>query len=574
MTLKNVAIMPDKNVDVVIIGGGLAGLTLALQLKLAKQDIRLVVLEKRTDIAPNTAFKIGESSSELGSIYLLDKLNLKQDLDAKHLTKIGTRFFVKSEDKPGIAQRVEIGPEIVKLQQTMHVDRGVLENQLVELVQERGIDLILGAKVTDASIGNKSHSITYTNNREQITIQSTWVVDSSGRNGVLKKTLGLTKILDHTVNAVWFRLDGVIDIDNWLKNNLWMKHLENRKRRLSTNHLMGKGYWIWIIPLKNGKTSIGIVADPNFHPFDDFNTLEKAKSWFALNEPLASEEFSKHHDSILDFKVMKSFSHDCKQFYSSKGWALTGDAGAFLDPLYSPGLDFIGLGNTWITDLVTRDLNAEKIDLRSLVYELTHRELLNGWSKVYKGMYGLLGKPQIMVMKTAWDWATYWAIPNVMFVNDGYIDLDIIREYSDAEDGLGSRFALINEVTQQLFRAWSDSEFSGDDKTYFNLFDLQCLYDFQTNLNDTFSGKELTQKIKSNLSILEQMSAEMFKYALNHKHNNAFLNMETNPYTMTLTDSPYELIEKSKRPNKIKVTTQMKQDVAKLWFTSTRIVSV
>jgi hypothetical protein len=189
-------------------------------------------------------------------------------------------------------------------------------------------------------------------------------------------------------------------------------------------------------------------------------------------------------------------------------------------------------------------------------------------------MYGLLGKPQIMVMKTAWDWATYWAIPNVMFVNDGYIDLDIIREYSDAEDGLGSRFALINEVTQQLFRAWSDSEFSGDDKTYFNLFDLQCLYDFQTNLNDTFSGKELTQKIKSNLSILEQMSAEMFKYALNHKHNNAFLNMETNPYTMTLTDSPYELIEKSKRPNKIKVTTQMKQDVAKLWFTSTRIVSV
>ena len=36
-------------------------------------------------------------------------------------------------------------------------------------------------------------------------------------------------------------------------------------------------------------------------------------------------------------------------------WALTGEAGLFLDPFYSPGSDFIGISNTYITDLIARD---------------------------------------------------------------------------------------------------------------------------------------------------------------------------------------------------------------------------
>ena len=35
---------------------------------------------------------------------------------------------------------------------------------------------------------------------------------------------------------------------------------------LSTNHICGEGYWVWLIPLSSGPISIGIVADPRFHP--------------------------------------------------------------------------------------------------------------------------------------------------------------------------------------------------------------------------------------------------------------------------------------------------------------------
>jgi len=34
---------------------------------------------------------------------------------------------------------------------------------------------------------------------------------------------------------------------------------------------------------------------------------------------------------------------------------LTGEAGAFLDPFYSPGSDYIAMANTFITDLIVRD---------------------------------------------------------------------------------------------------------------------------------------------------------------------------------------------------------------------------
>ena len=95
--------MPQVNKDVIIIGGGLAGLTLALQLKLAKPDVQIVVLEKRKDSAIETAFKVGESSSELGAIYLLDKLGLKEHLRCQTLDKNWyTTFFIKPKTSPNL----------------------------------------------------------------------------------------------------------------------------------------------------------------------------------------------------------------------------------------------------------------------------------------------------------------------------------------------------------------------------------------------------------------------------------------------------------------------------------------
>jgi 2-polyprenyl-6-methoxyphenol hydroxylase-like FAD-dependent oxidoreductase len=69
---------PSTQHDVIILGGGLAGLTLALQLRQRLPDLKVLVLERRSHPVPEAAHKVGESSVEIGAHYFENVLGLKQ----------------------------------------------------------------------------------------------------------------------------------------------------------------------------------------------------------------------------------------------------------------------------------------------------------------------------------------------------------------------------------------------------------------------------------------------------------------------------------------------------------------
>lgn len=555
----------QQKYDVLIAGGGLAGLTLALQLKQTRPGLSILVLEKRSEEAPAATHKVGESLSELGASYLREVLDLKDYLAEHQLRKLGFRFFFSPEHNDTISRRVEVGSKIANPYPSHQIDRGLLENELVRRILDAGVELVLGARVTGVDLSKRGHTIRFEKENDQYHTEATWIVDSTGRNGLLKRKLDLKKEIGHDINSAWFRLDTAIDVDYWSDDLQWRSFVEPGRRRLATNHLMGEGYWVWIIPLVSGKTSIGIVADPRYHPFNGFNSFEKAMAWLEKHEPLAATMLKTHTEEQLDFKVMKHFAYDTKQFYSSDKWALTGEAGAFMDPFYSPGSDFIALGNSWITDLIVRDTGGEDTALRTLIYDLAHKELLSGWITLYRDMYGIFGKTQLMLLKIVWDWAAYWAIPNVLFINNGYTNIDILKQYSAVNNGIGKKFALLNERMQELFKTWGRYDIEPCSDQQLNVFDLNCLRRFQTELGQKYGSHELMKKVESNLEILEQISAEIFRLASSAIHETPD-DMNVDPYTMSLSDGKTELLTKSESRHALPVVESIRADIARMWF--------
>src|SRR5690606_19810102 len=91
-----------------ILGGGLAGLCLAIQLKQRDASLRVTVLERNAHPVREAAFKVGESTVEIGAHYFSQVLGLRAHLDEQQIRKFGFRFFF-SEGRQQVDQCTELG---------------------------------------------------------------------------------------------------------------------------------------------------------------------------------------------------------------------------------------------------------------------------------------------------------------------------------------------------------------------------------------------------------------------------------------------------------------------------------
>jgi flavin-dependent dehydrogenase len=491
--------------DVVIAGGGLAGLCLALQLKQRMASIDVLVAEK--SVLPNkeAAHKVGESSVEAASHYFQGVLEVG-DLLEQELPKFGLRFFMSNGDNADITSRLECGPSHYLYFPSYQIDRGKFENGLAHRVREAGVDLIDGCRVGSVHLGSDSHAVSLSRPGESKNISCRWLVDATGRASLLKKKLGLVRPNRHNINAAWFRIDHAIDPDDWGDDPIWRGRVKE-SRRLSTNHFMGSGYWVWLIPLAKGRTSVGIVADAGIHPFEQIRSFPKALAWLEAHEPQCASVVRAHSDRRMDFRALRDYSYDVKQVSSQDRWCLVGDAGTFVDPLYSPGSDFIGIANGFVSDLIYRDLQGESIQTITDVYDKSFRSLSRTYLASYHRQYPLMGYPCIMTAKIVWDFVMYWGGVALIFRCGKLCNTAFMERINP----LLQEFAYTNLGMQSFFRKWAQASnrASSSEGSFVDYSEMAFLAELNRGLTLEYDDEGLFAQLRRNLELAGELKLEI-----------------------------------------------------------------
>ena len=487
--------------DVIIAGGGLAGLGLAHQISESAPDLSITLLEKETFPRPKAIAKVGESTVEIGSRYLAKHLALEDHLKKDHLKKFGIRMFF-GEHTEDFSGRDELGASQSFGIPTYQVDRGDLENTLHDRLKSKGVNFVEAADIRCIDLGNNAQQVMLSTEKGEHALTSKWLVDCAGRASLLKKNLNLSKKNDHKANAIWFRVDKRIEIDSWSNDVPWtLKCQPQGHRWLSTNHLVGPGYWVWIIPLASGVTSIGIVMDDEAFSQANIVDRESAERWLLLNQRKLADEIESA--KFLDFVVLNDYSYDCKKLFSDQGWAIAGEAGVFADPFYSPGSDFIGIGNSFIAQLVSDECAGRDIRFKSALYERLFKSIYENTLSLYVGQYGGFGDRKMMGLKLLWDYSYYWGVLSLLFFRNALFDIDLLRVLSPTL----MQAQQLNQVVQAQFRARASKRIVLPAKGLFmDQYQIPCLQEFNKVLLRDDEMTSVKNDLGASLDILKGLS--------------------------------------------------------------------
>jgi flavin-dependent dehydrogenase len=380
--------------DVVIAGGAFSGAATAMLLRRDCPQLRILIVEK----AEAFDAKVGEATTEMSAMFLTRRLAIWQHLEREHLPKEGLRYWFSNAKVLGHATASETGGSVRST---------VPSFQLATAVAE-GAELLRPARVLNTTIGEFDHRVTVESNGETREISCRWLLDATGRANLVGRKLDLIERNDeHPTAALWCRWKGVKHIDE-LAVRLGFAGGNVSSRRLGTNHYTGRGYWIWVIPLGNGETSIGIVFDKRL--VDLHQSKDRGADYVAFLRaiPSLAELLEGAEPRMDDFRFYSHLAYVSKQ-YMGKGWALLGDAAAFLDPYYSPGLDHASFTAEATAEIVRRDAMGEEIAPLIAEHNATFvRSYWRFFRASYKDKYYYMGEADLLSASMLIDTAQYY----------------------------------------------------------------------------------------------------------------------------------------------------------------------
>jgi flavin-dependent dehydrogenase len=329
----------DMDIDVAIIGAGPSGAIAASLLH--QQGKRVLVIEKQHF----PRFSIGESLlpccmeiiEQAGMLAAVNQagFQFKNGAAFRHKDKY-TTFDFSDKFTPGPGT-------------TFQVQRGGFDKLLADTAASQGVEFRFGHSVVGIDLSEDPVLDVIDEQGNQYRVNSRFVLDASGFGRVLPKLLQLEKTSSLPPrSAIFTHIEDNISDENFDRNKI-----------LISVHPSQKDIWYWLIPFNNNRCSIGVVAEPHLLAHLSGSNEEKLLKIIA-EEPTLQALLSKTK-VVQACGSLQGYSANVSTLATNK-FALLGNAGEFLDPVFSSGVTIAMKSASMAAASLVKQLNGEQID--------------------------------------------------------------------------------------------------------------------------------------------------------------------------------------------------------------------
>jgi flavin-dependent dehydrogenase len=402
--------MEKRKFDIIVIGGGIAGSVMAISIKRKNPALNILIVERST-IFPN---KVGESSAETTGLFF-NRFKIDHILQ-KQVQKSGLRFLFNEKKSADFSLMDEFSsPAIKSISNGYHFNRQQFDGDLLEEAEKMGATVLRPAEIVEFKYEKFNSEIIVRHKNELKKFRAPWIIDASGTERIAGKKFGwANEDLSFDTAASFAHFEGLKSSAEWdtTTNPYWKKHAI-APRSQSTIHFLRPGCWWWHIQLNNATTSIGVVYDKKIitetDPEKFFDDFLRTDSQLRQITEQATRGPIKH---------LPKLPYLSKRLYDD-GIVVIGDAAAFIDPLFSPGIEFIAQQSIWLSDLIADYFVNEKMNYRKWNrYEKIFLQAFSNRILVYEKRYQLMGSYDLFSNWVQLDFFAYFGftvIPSVWF---------------------------------------------------------------------------------------------------------------------------------------------------------------